>query len=230
MTLPLQVLAVGAFVAGFVGIPAALGGGNAIEHFLEPSFTAHASAEAGARAAEAAAEPRGGCRTRGARGAARVARRRARLDGVLAAGRRLRHPAGPKVLRHEARDAPTTSARRVERRAPRAVEQVLRGRAVRRDGDFGGTFAAGRGLWTVDRNVVDGVVNGSGWLTIVSAWFSGLTDRTVVDGVVNLVGPHLRGRQLLVPARADRSRPELRAVDAVRHLRVRQHLSVHAVI
>ena len=35
-------LAVGAIVAGFVGIPAALGGGNAIEHFLEPSFTARA--------------------------------------------------------------------------------------------------------------------------------------------------------------------------------------------
>ncbi len=59
MTLPLQVLAVGACVAGFVGIPAALGGGNAIEHFLEPSFTAHASAEPGAPAREAAAEPAG---------------------------------------------------------------------------------------------------------------------------------------------------------------------------
>ena len=42
MTFPLMVLAVGAIVAGFVGIPAALGGGNAIEHFLEPSFTAEA--------------------------------------------------------------------------------------------------------------------------------------------------------------------------------------------
>src|SRR5262249_55785144 len=51
-----------------------------------------------------------------------------------------------------------------------------------------GTFASGRGLWTFDRNVVDGAVNGSGWLTIVSAWFSGLADRSVVDGVVNLVG------------------------------------------
>ena len=40
MTLPLQVLAVGAVVAGFVGIPAALGGGNTIEKFLQPSFTA----------------------------------------------------------------------------------------------------------------------------------------------------------------------------------------------
>ena len=51
-----------------------------------------------------------------------------------------------------------------------------------------GTFGAGKGLWAVDRNVVDGAVNGTGWLTVISAWFSGLTDRTVVDGIVNLVG------------------------------------------
>jgi NADH-quinone oxidoreductase subunit L len=35
---------------------------------------------------------------------------------------------------------------------------------------------------------VDGAVNGTGWATVISAWFSGLTDRTVVDGLVNLVG------------------------------------------
>src|SRR5262249_34514719 len=40
MTFPRQALGVGAIVAGFVGIPAALWGNNAIEHFLEPSFTA----------------------------------------------------------------------------------------------------------------------------------------------------------------------------------------------
>jgi len=51
-----------------------------------------------------------------------------------------------------------------------------------------GTFGAGDGLWAVDRNVVDGAVNGTGWVTIITSWFSGLTDRTVVDGVVNLVG------------------------------------------
>jgi NADH-quinone oxidoreductase subunit L len=51
-----------------------------------------------------------------------------------------------------------------------------------------GTFAAGKGLWAFDRNVVDGVVNGSGWFTLIGAWFSGLADRSVVDGLVNLVG------------------------------------------
>src|SRR5262249_802222 len=50
------------------------------------------------------------------------------------------------------------------------------------------TYKSARGLWAVDRNVVDGAVNGTSKLTVISAWFSGLTDRTVVDGLVNLVG------------------------------------------
>src|SRR5262249_51977674 len=52
----------------------------------------------------------------------------------------------------------------------------------------GGTFGAARRMWIFDRNVVDGAVNGTSWVTVVSSWFSGLTDRTVVDGLVNLVG------------------------------------------
>jgi NADH-quinone oxidoreductase subunit L len=51
-----------------------------------------------------------------------------------------------------------------------------------------GTFALGRDLWTFDRRVVDGAVNGTGWITMIGAWFSALTDRTLVDGLVNLVG------------------------------------------
>jgi NADH-quinone oxidoreductase subunit L len=38
MIVPLQILAVGSILAGFLGIPAVLGGGNFIEHFLEPAF------------------------------------------------------------------------------------------------------------------------------------------------------------------------------------------------
>jgi len=51
-----------------------------------------------------------------------------------------------------------------------------------------GTMATARGLWTVDRNVVDGAVNGSGWLTRAASWVSGLFDLHVVDGLVNLAG------------------------------------------
>jgi NADH-quinone oxidoreductase subunit L len=41
MALPLVVLAIGSVVAGFVGVPHALGGHNLIEGFLHPSFEAH---------------------------------------------------------------------------------------------------------------------------------------------------------------------------------------------
>src|SRR5262249_17426757 len=54
MTAPLMALAVGAIVAGFVGVPAVLKGNNAIESFLEPSFTAHAAAAHGGEHAAAA--------------------------------------------------------------------------------------------------------------------------------------------------------------------------------
>jgi NADH-quinone oxidoreductase subunit L len=46
MALALIVLAIGSVVAGFVGVPQAIGGSNRLEHFLEPSFEAHAIAPA----------------------------------------------------------------------------------------------------------------------------------------------------------------------------------------
>jgi NADH-quinone oxidoreductase subunit L len=44
MAIPLILLAIGSVVAGYVGVPHALGGNNRIESFLEPSFEAHAAA------------------------------------------------------------------------------------------------------------------------------------------------------------------------------------------
>ena len=38
MAIPLIVLAIGSILAGYIGVPHALGGANRIEHFLEPSF------------------------------------------------------------------------------------------------------------------------------------------------------------------------------------------------
>ncbi len=51
-----------------------------------------------------------------------------------------------------------------------------------------GTMKSAFGLWGFDRRVVDGAVNGSGWLTVFMSWVSSLIDRYVVDGAVNLVG------------------------------------------
>ena len=43
MAVPLIVLALGSILAGYVGVPHALGGSNRIERFLEPSFETHAA-------------------------------------------------------------------------------------------------------------------------------------------------------------------------------------------
>jgi NADH-quinone oxidoreductase subunit L len=62
------------------------------------------------------------------------------------------------------------------------VDEVYNATAVR------GTIGSARGLWVFDARVVDGAVNGSGWLTRVSAWVSHMVDKYIVDGAVNLVG------------------------------------------
>jgi NADH-quinone oxidoreductase subunit L len=56
MAIPLIVLAIGSVVAGYAGVPHALGGSNWIERFLEPSFEAHATTADETTAASAAAE------------------------------------------------------------------------------------------------------------------------------------------------------------------------------
>src|SRR5688572_28561200 len=55
MAIPLIVLAIGSILAGYVGVPHALGGSNRIERFLEPSF----EVEIGRRAETAATQPAG---------------------------------------------------------------------------------------------------------------------------------------------------------------------------
>jgi NADH-quinone oxidoreductase subunit L len=50
-----------------------------------------------------------------------------------------------------------------------------------------GTWASARGLYRFDADVVDGAVNGSRHLTVGTSFLSGFFDKYVVDGLVNLV-------------------------------------------
>jgi NADH-quinone oxidoreductase subunit L len=182
MTFPLLVLAVGAIVAGFVGIPPALGGGNALERFLEPSFTPSAAARvesAGAIHVDAAAVP-------GDEPAERVGRGG---EIALMAFSVLVAAVGIALAYRFYVTRPEISVRLATRWS--GAHQVLMNKYYV-DEFYNatvveGTFAGGQSLWVFDRRVVDGVVNGSGWLTLFSSWLSGLTDRTLVDGLVNLI-------------------------------------------
>jgi NADH-quinone oxidoreductase subunit L len=196
MTFPLMALAVGAIVAGFFGIPAALGGGNAIEHFLEPSFTASAAhVEAEGAAAGAAGGAVEGVVAAGAAEHAETEAHEASgashgvelgLMGfsvlIAAVGIGLAwkfYVTSPEIPESLAARWPGAHATLLNKYY---VDELYGGTVV------SGTMSGGRGLWTFDRRVVDGVVNGSGMATLVSSWASGLTDRHVVDGAVNLVG------------------------------------------
>jgi len=203
MTVPLQILAVGAIIAGFVGIPAALGGGNAIEHFLEPSFTPRAVV-AGHATAPAAQEST--TTEASAHGASLAVAAGEHAEGVEpgSAGGHISWLAemGLMGLSVLVGIIGILVAYRFYVRAPEIAESLARrwsgahrllSNKYYVDELYGATVVAGtmgsaKGLWTFDAKVVDGAVNGSGWLTLFSAWFSHLIDKYIVDGLVNLVG------------------------------------------
>ncbi|MCX6549820.1 MAG: NADH-quinone oxidoreductase subunit L [Acidobacteria bacterium] len=212
MTFPLQVLAVGALIAGFVGVPAALGGPNTIEHFLEPSFVARAvvagpSTAHATNTVPALSEPASAGESKG------------ETAGTAAHALETDAPAGE----HAAEGTHEMSwwgemalmalsvfvgvigilvAFRFYVRSPEIAERLAQRWAgphrvlsnkyyvdeLYEATVIAGTMASARGLWVFDARVVDGGVNGTGWLTMFSAWFSSLIDKYIVDGLVNLVG------------------------------------------
>ena len=167
MTGPLVVLAVGAVFAGFLGVPAALGGNNMIEHFLEPSFTAGAAAHAGevhhiSHAAELGLMAL----------SVLIA-----VGGILFACRNY-------VWRPAEADRLAARLAGTHRLLTNKyyVDELYDATAVR------GTMSGARNLWRFDGAVVDGAVNGTGLATRASSVVSHVLDKYVVDGLVNLVG------------------------------------------
>jgi len=185
MTFPLMALAAGAVVVGFFGVPAALGGGNAIEHFLEPSFTASHAVHVDAPAAAT-----GAAEEHAAEGAHAAEHPSAAVEIGLMVFSVLIALVGIGLAWKFYVTSPEISDQLAHQFA--GPHQLLSNKyyvdELYNSTFIAGTMASGRGLWQVDKTVVDGAVNGSGWVTMFAAWVSGLTDRTVVDGAVNSVG------------------------------------------
>jgi NADH-quinone oxidoreductase subunit L len=205
MTGPLVALAAGGVIAAFIGIPHALGGTNAIERFLEPSFTAEVrlkpDATSGPRSPDNPDSPRR-VRLQPDRTENPDSPRRVRLqpDRTEAAGGGAQLPlmivavliagAGGLAARYFYITRPEMPARLLAA-WPRLhallfmelyVDDLYNATVVR------GTAGAGRALLAFDRRVVDGAVNASGWLTQIASWISHMLDKHVLDGLVRLVG------------------------------------------
>ena len=177
MTVPLMVLAVGAVVAGYVGVPAVLGEPvgipNAMEHFLEPSFTAGDGAEL----AEGAPHSLSHLAELVLMGLSVMIA----LGGIFLARRNYEQQ--PEIAE---RWASSFGGAHTVLTNKYYVDEFYQGSVVE------GTYASARGLFAVDRRVVDGAVNGTGWATVVSSYISHLIDKYGVDGTVNLVGNMFR--------------------------------------
>jgi len=170
MTVPLVVLAVGSVGAGFLGVPAALGGSNAFEHWLAPVM-AHGvhvehghhdlSLEYGLMAASVGIA----------------------LAGILLAWLMYQR----RALRPEAFSdvAGGWAYKAVYNKywVDEAYYAVF----------LGGTLALARALAWIDRYVIDGVVNGSALVTRVASRVHGAFDFKVVDGLVNATAAVIHG-------------------------------------
>jgi NADH-quinone oxidoreductase subunit L len=226
MTFALVVLAFGAVVAGFVGVPAALGGGNAIEHFLHPSFAAPSLAAHSGAATEG---PAVAATSPDAHSAAAMAGKPVVAAEGRAAAESLAEASVSEHTSHagaeaEAGEMSTAGelglmgfsvligligigvAYRFYVRKPEIAERLKASLAgphkvlynkyyvdeLYEATVIGGTMGGANGLWAFDRTVVDGAVNGTGWLTIFASWLSGVIDKYIVDGLVNLVGSVLQ--------------------------------------
>jgi NADH-quinone oxidoreductase subunit L len=174
MTVPLVVLAALAVFGGWIGIPAALGGGQRFEHFLAPVFeTAHAT-----DASHAAAQ-------HGTAGALEYVLMLASV-AVAVAGIALSHHLY--VRRPELPGELAARFAAIYRTLLNKywVDELYTATVVR------GTEALSRALARFDARVIDGMVNGTAAVTRAVSWFGGLHDRWVVDGAVNAVGWSVR--------------------------------------
>ena len=160
MTLPLVVLAAGAVLAGFIGLPAVLGGSQ-FAHWLEPVIHAHGEAHGshelewglmGLSVAVAAS---------GAFIAYLMYRRELLSPGIFAnlAGGALYRLFDRKWYFDE-------------------ICQVV---------FVNGTLLLARALSAFDAYVIDGIVNGAAGLTRFVSWLNGVFDFYIIDGIVNAV-------------------------------------------
>jgi NADH-quinone oxidoreductase subunit L len=176
-------LAVGAIVVGFIGIPPVLGGTNTLHQFLAPSFVApevRPERDAGDVQVRLKRPDPTGVATAGhlSPGAERglmffslvVA-----IAGVLTA--RHFYIVDPELPRRLASKWPGVHALLLHKYY---VDELYDSTIVR------GMITSARGLWSVDRRVVDGAVDGLAALTQIASWFSHMFDKHVVDGMVNL--------------------------------------------
>jgi NADH-quinone oxidoreductase subunit L len=218
MTVPLIILAVGSIGAGWLGVPKALGGTNVFERFLEPVFatesvTAEAehqlpavsehAEQAGARPAETAAampKPEG------------KEEKTEPIEYILMALSVALGFIGWGLAKYFYKKAEKGFVEPIKAVAPPAYALLLNKYYVDETYDYAftgrrpigpirlGVMGLGEASWKFDANVIDGGVNGAGWLTRAVATVSKWWDTWIIDGLL-VNGPAILARLASYPVR-----------------------------
>ncbi|MBZ5569107.1 MAG: NADH-quinone oxidoreductase subunit L [Acidobacteriia bacterium] len=218
MTVPLIILAIGSVTAGWLGVPKALGGTNAFERFLEPVFATEsvtAEAEHQLPAVSEHAEPAGATKAETAATMPKPEGKGEKTEAIayilmgLSVALGFIGWWGAKYFYGKAEKGFVEPINAV---APPAYALLFNKYYVDEIYDYAftgrrpigpirlGAMGLGEASWKFDTNVIDGGVNGAGWLTRTIATISNWWDKWIIDGVL-VNGPAIVARLLSYPVR-----------------------------
>ena len=201
MTMPLVVLAVMSLFAGFLGFPHSLGGSDRFARYLDPVFArgeAKVLTEQGKAAQLEAGEKEEEHTTLTEYGFMGLSVAAA-IAGWLLAGRFYRDANKGYVEPISAAAPPVYNTLLNKYYVDEGYDYVFTGR--RKLGNLRlGAMGLGEASSWFDANVVDGLVNASGWITRAVATLSSWWDKWIIDGV-GVNGPAILARMLSYPTR-----------------------------
>jgi len=200
MTVPLIILALCAISAGWLGWPHSLGGSNRFEKFLDPVFAREATVfRAEGEAAQLAAGKKEEEHTSPMEYGLMFLSIGAAVVGFGMAWKAYRD-AGKGYTEPIAEKAPVVYSVLLNKYyVDEAYDYAFTGR--RKVGDVRlGVMGLGEASSWFDSHVIDGTVNGAGWITRLSGTISSWWDKWIIDGVfVN--GPAILSRMISYPTR-----------------------------
>ena len=201
MTMPLVVLAVMSLFAGFLGWPHSLGGSDRFAKYLDPVFArgeAHVLVEEG-EATQLAAGEKEEEQTSPTEYAFMGLSVVAAIAGWLLAGRAYRNADKGYVEPINALAPPVYNTLLNKYYVDEGYDYIFTGRR-KLGGVRLGAMGLGEASSWFDANIVDGLVNASGWITRAVAGLSSWWDKWIIDGI-GVNGPAILARMLSYPAR-----------------------------
>jgi NADH-quinone oxidoreductase subunit L len=199
MTAPLVILAACSIFAGWLGVPHSLGGSNRFEKFLEPVFAREAGVLEQERPALLAAGEKAAEQRNFTEYGLMALSLGLAFAGWGLAWKTYRHADKGYVEPIAAKMPPVYTTLLNKYYVDEAYDYAFTGRRKVRDVRLG-VMGLGEASSWFDSHIIDGTVNGAGWITRFAASISNWWDKWVIDGLL-VNGPAILARLLSYPAR-----------------------------